>query len=140
MTSETDIQRRIQLALTSEFGRAWRNNVGAAWQGHDFEIRDGRLYSGVARRVTYGLAPGSSDLIGLQSVLITPAMVDRRVAIFTAMEIKKPRGRLTDEQARYLDVITDLGGIACMARTPEQALDAVRLFSADDRTVTPVTK
>lgn len=140
MTTETDIQRRIQLALTSEYGRAWRNNVGAAWQGNSFEIRNGQLWSGVARRVAYGLGPGSSDLIGTQSVLITPAMVGRRVAVFAAVEAKNERGRLTDEQGRFLDVITELGGIACVARSPEEALEAVRLFSADDRTVTPVTK
>lgn len=138
--TETDIQRRIQLAITSEHARAWRNNVGEAWLGKNFTVRKGKLVEGQAYRIRYGLAPGSSDLIGLQSVLITPEMVGRRVAIFAAIEVKSERGAPSDEQSKFLDVVMELGGIACIARSPQDALEAMRLFTADDRTVTPVTK
>ena len=127
--SETDPQRLIQLALTNEHGRCWRNTNGEAWHGRTFAVRDGRLVSGAAQRVKYGLAPGSSDLIGPQSVLITPEMFGQRVAIFTAVEVKSERGRLAPEQRRFIDVIQELGGIAGVARSVEEAQRLVTGFT-----------
>lgn len=129
MTTETDIQRRIQLALSTPTGRIWRNTVGAAWHGRTFTIVDGRLVSGKASYVRYGLAPGSSDLIGPQSIEITADMVGRRIAVFAAIETKTEKGRLTNEQGRFIDTIVDLGGIAGCARSVEEALCIVEGFT-----------
>lgn len=118
--SEIDLQRTIQLELSSADIRLFRNNVGEAWQGGNFTIRDGRLVSGHARRVAYGLAVGSSDLIGPRSVIITPQMVGRRVALFGAIETKAKRG-LTPEQRNFIDMVNSLGGCAGFARSIEDA-------------------
>ncbi len=129
MTTETDTQRLIQLELNTPTGRMWRNSVGAAWHGRTFTIVDGRLVSGTARHVTYGLVPGSSDLIGPQSIEITPAMVGRRVAVFTAIETKTKKGRLSDAQRRFIDTMIELGGIADCARSVEEAIAIVDRFT-----------
>lgn len=127
--SETDIQRRIQLALTDKHARIWRNTVGEAWLGHDFVVVDGRLVRGKAYRVTYGLAPGSSDLVGPISIEVTPAMVGRRIAVFSAFEVKRPkRSKRSEGQDRFIEIIQGLGGIADYARSVEEAFEIVNSF------------
>lgn len=115
--SETDIQRQIQLALSDRDTRLWRNNVGQGWQGHVVSIREGVVTLSSARRIQFGLAPGSSDLIGTHSVIVTPEMVGTRVALFTAIEVKSLRGRATEEQAAFLQTVQALGGLSGLARS-----------------------
>lgn len=127
--SETDLQRRIQIALTDEHSRIWRNTVGEAWVGRNFIVSEGRLAGGNASRVTYGLGPGSSDLVGPISVEVTQAMVGRRIAVFSGFEIKKPRGsKYNEQQDSFIGVIQGLGGIADYARSVEEALAIVKAF------------
>lgn len=80
--------------------RLWRNNVGV------LQDRTGGF-------VTYGLCPGSSDLIGYKSVVITTDMVGKRVAVFCALEGKRDRRvRPTRMQQDFLNLVTSAGGIA----------------------------
>ncbi len=136
MTAETDIQRRIQLALSTEHSRLWRNTVGEAWLGRDFTIVNGKLARGNAYRIRYGLGPGSSDLVGPVSVLITPDMVGRRVAVFAGIETKRPadrsagkrRGRTSEAQGQFIEVLQSLGGIGGVATSVEEAIEIVNSF------------
>jgi hypothetical protein len=121
VTTETDIQRRIQIALSWRDARMFRNNVGEAWLGRNFTIRDGKLIDGKAHRVAYGLAPGSSDLIGLRSVPVTPQMVGMHVAVFCAVEVKSEKGRSSQEQDSFLEMVQSLGGMSGIARSVEEA-------------------
>ena len=61
--------------------------------------------------------PGMSDLIGWMPVEITPEMVGKTLAVYTAVETKNPRGRATAEQKQFLDVVSQSGGRAGIART-----------------------
>ena len=107
--SEAELMRAIQVALCKDRSvRIWRNNCGV--------LQDVR-----GNYVGYGLAPGSSDLIGLKSVTITPDMVGKTVAIFVALEIKQPRMKLTELQAAFIRVVNGLGGLAGVARSHEDA-------------------
>lgn len=130
MTSETDLNRLIQLDLSIADTRLFRNNVGHAWQGKHFTIHDGKLVSGVARNIAFGLGEGSSDLIGLRSLVITPAMVGRRVAVFTAIEGKRPSGKIkvTAEQESFIAMVNRMGGQAGVARSIEDASQIVTQF------------
>jgi len=79
--SETDVSASIALALAKVPGVVtFRNNVGAV------KSDDGRF-------VRFGLCPGSSDRIGWVSVVVTPDMVGKRVAVFLGVEAKTPGGR-----------------------------------------------
>ncbi len=129
MSSETDIQRRIQIALSWGDSRMFRNNVGEAWLGRDFTVRDGRLINGKASRVVYGLCNGSSDLIGIHKVTITPAMLGREIGAFVAIEVKRPGKKPSDEQDRFMDMVMDLGGIAGVARSEDEAKQIVTSFT-----------
>lgn len=110
--SEMAVLRRILEACARGEVRLFRNNVGA------LEDKTGRV-------VRYGLCKGSSDLIGYRSVVVTPEMVGQRVAVFVALEVKD-RGRLTAEQAQFLEVVRRAGGIAAEARSVEDAEAALR--------------
>ena len=103
--SEAAIQQDIRLALGQTPGlRVFRNNVGA------IKDRNNRL-------VRYGLVVGSGDLIGWQSVVITPAMVGQRFARFVSIEVKTPTGRLSPEQETWQAAVQKAGGIAVVARS-----------------------
>jgi hypothetical protein len=104
--SEAAIQQDIRLALGQCPGiRAFRQNVGAYK-----DPRSGRV-------IRYGLATGSADLIGWQSVVITEAMVGQRFARFLSIEVKTPMGRLSPEQETWRQAVLKAGGIAVVARS-----------------------
>jgi hypothetical protein len=104
--AETDLQQRIRLAVgTRADTRLFRNQVGSLP-----DPRTGRL-------VTFGLARGSADLIGWRTIVVTPDMVGRRIAVFASIEVKTPTGRLRPEQQAWLGVVRGAGGIAGVARS-----------------------
>jgi hypothetical protein len=104
--SEAAIQQDIRLALGQCPGiRAFRQNVGAYK-----DPRSGRV-------IRYGLATGSADLIGWQTVVITEAMVGQRFARFLSVEVKTPTGRLSPEQETWRQAVLKAGGIAVVARS-----------------------
>ena len=108
--AETDLQQRIRLAVgTRADTRLFRNQVGSLP-----DPRTGRL-------VTFGLARGSADLIGWRSIVVTPDMVGRRIAVFTSIEVKTPTGRVRPEQQAWLGVVRGAGGIASIARSVTDA-------------------
>lgn len=75
-----------------------------------------------AHRVAAGLLfPGSGDLIGWTPVVITPEMVGRTVAVFTAFECKTAKGRATPEQQRFIELVRRGGGIAGVTRCADDA-------------------
>lgn len=112
--TETELLRQIQLDLSTGDARLWRNNVG-------------QLVDVYGTHVRYGLCTGSSDLIGLRSVIITASMVGRRIAVFTAVEGKSEHGRPTREQTAFIRMVQQLGGLAGIARTVDDARAIVRL-------------
>ncbi len=113
--TETDLLRTLQLAATQQGLRLFRNNVG--------QLQDAR--SGLV--VRFGLCTGSSDLIGWTPLVITPAHVGRTLAIFTAVEVKTPTGRVRPAQAQFLDTVQHAGGIATLARSLDDLQAALRL-------------
>ncbi len=95
---ETALLRLIQLEASKNQGvRLWRNESGL-------------FFAPNGSRVRAGLCRGSSDLIGLRSILITPEMTGTKIAQFLAIEVKVPGGRITDEQAKFIDLVNVLGG------------------------------
>lgn len=118
--NETNITKTIQLALPSNT-RMFRNNTGTGWQGTRMPSPAGLVILKDARPLNAGLCVGSSDLIGWTTVKITPEMVGREVAIFTAVEVKAIRGRATADQINFIDQVRKAGGLAGVARSPEEA-------------------
>ena len=109
MSLERDIQASILLALSHGPTRLLRINAGVAWQGTVIERTQQRLV--LARPYALRLAaPGVSDLIGWTEG-----------GRFVAVEVKGPRGRITDEQAAFIDLVRRSGGLAGVARSVADA-------------------
>lgn len=90
--------------------RLWRNNSGS--------LPDPRT----GRYVQFGVgSPGGSDLIGYRRVTVTPEMVGQDLAVFAAVEVKTPKGRVKPEQQQFVDHIRGAGGIAGIARSVDEA-------------------
>ena len=112
--SEHEIQQRIRLACGRGPVRLWRNNSGA-------------LVDQQGRLVRFGLCKGSSDLIGLRTLEITPDLVGQRIAQFVALEIKTARGVVSPEQRAFLALVEQLGGLAAICRSVEAAEQVLKL-------------
>ena len=113
---ETVLQQNIRLALGQHSDlRLFRNETG--------KLPDPRT----GRWVQFGLAKGSSDLIGFKTVKITPEMIGQEVAQFVSIEIKTERGKLTEVQENWLQKVKSSGGIVGVARSIQDALKIVEV-------------
>ncbi len=108
MRKEIELTKEVQIEFGHGATRLFRNNTG-------------KLQDPGGRWVQFGLCVGSSDLIGWTSVVITPEMVGRTVAVFTAIETKGERTRTTPEQFAFIDTVQLAGGKAGIVRTVEEA-------------------
>ena len=116
--TESQVQAAILLALGGDPQvRMFRNLVGSGFVGVP---PDG------LRRVTFGLAVGSGDLIGLRSYTVTPEDVGKTVAVFSSVEVKRPRNsRTAANQKLWRDMVRGRGGIAVIAKSAESAVNEV---------------
>ena len=99
---EMDVLRSIQLALSEVGAVTWRNNSGV-------------LKNPAGIPVKFGIGnPGGSDLIGIYK------------GRFLAVEVKAAKGKPTPAQVNFIEVVKRNGGIAGVARSPEDALELLR--------------
>jgi hypothetical protein len=106
-------EKTIQTQIHSTLGRRhdlrlFRNHVG--------KVQDAKGYWH-----TFGLAPGSADLIGWQSVKITADMVGKTVAVFLSIEVKSETGTARPEQKAWAACVQKMGGLAGVAKSVEDA-------------------
>lgn len=115
---ESSVGKQIQIALSNLGARLFRNNVGM--------LEDAR-----GGKVRYGLCEGSSDYIGWFPITITPEMVGRRIAVFTAIEVKTPGARTDkdrlEKQHNFVNAVNSGGGIAFFAESVEDAQKLLKL-------------
>lgn len=129
MKSEAVVQQEVRLALARMGGQVWRNNTGACTD------ESGRL-------IRYGLANESaqlnaviksSDLIGIVPVTITADMVGKTVGVFVAVECKHegwhmiPSDNRAKAQAKYIDIVKDVGGMGGFATCVEDLNGILKL-------------
>lgn len=110
MPTEHQIQQRIRAILNAPGSgvRTWRNNTG--------KLKDAR---GVW--VSFGLAVGSADLIGIHEILVTPEMVGTTIGQFFSCEVKTSTGIVSKEQEVWAETIRRLGGKAVTWRSESDA-------------------
>lgn len=128
--TERDVldQTRLLLAQEVKEGVFWRNSTGMTdmvgirkedllkWAAMAPPQLGTLIRAAVGRAhaMRFGLAKGSSDLIGC---------VDGR---FGALEAKFGKGKLRPEQALFLDLVKAKGGFGGTFWSPEEALEIVR--------------
>lgn len=97
----------VRLSVSEADAVTFRNNVGLAYH------QDGSA-------TPYGIGgKGGADLIG-----IAPWVSEHGpLGLFMAIEVKSGRGRLTQEQRQFLEMIALRRGVAIEARTPEGVAD-----------------
>lgn len=109
--SESDVQARILLKLGALPGvRLFRNTCGEGWQGKVVGKTADTVTLLRPRYVTFGLAPGSADLIGWHG------------GRFLAIEVKTDIGRTRVDQSKFIAAVLASGGIAGIARSDRDAL------------------
>lgn len=91
---ELHIQQQILLECHKYDLTLFRNNTGM-------------LYNRKGTPVKYGLAKGSSDLIGWHN----------KTGQFVAIEVKMPGRKATKEQQSFIDAVKRAGGIAFVAHS-----------------------
>ena len=101
MTEEHSIQNQIRLAL-NPYAVIFRANVGSGYTA------DGRYFS-------TGLPVGFSDLFGFRK--------SDGKAVF--IEVKTQTGRLSEAQKNFIEKMRELGAIAGVARSPEDAIKII---------------
>ncbi len=136
---ESTNQRSIWLAAAALAGTVlFRVNSGKAWlgSGPPRRLTDGSVVIPGARPIALGLAlangdpvVGQSDLIGWRTIIVTPDMVGCRLAVVTAIEVKRESGgRTSADQRRFVDAVQRAGGIAGVANTPEAAVGIIETW------------
>lgn len=104
MTRETDILQAVRLRASQLGLTLFRNNSGM-------------LYNKDGTPVKYGLAKGSSDLVGWRSI---STVANGVIAQFIALECKQPGKKPTPEQAAFINAVNKAGGIGAVITDPAQ--------------------
>lgn len=117
--SEAWVQSVVRLEASEKGVKLFRNNVGV-------------LEDKTGRPVRYGLGNDSpkmneviksGDLIGLKSIIVTPAMVGHCFGQFVSIECKSPGWQFTGTgrekaQLAWANLVNSMGGMACFATGP----------------------
>lgn len=126
ITSEREITKRIRLAVSNGKTVVFRNNVANGWVGIVVKRTSTHVTLAEYRPLKSGLHVGSSDLVGWTSVEITPEMVGKNVAVFTAIECKSASGRASKDQLNFIEQVQKAGGRAGIARNETEAVNLVK--------------
>jgi len=134
--AESALLKKFMLEYTKLGSRLFRANSGRGWTGKSMgPYKDERrvvLYPGdiVIRKARpfHGMQAGTSDLIGWTTIQITPDMVGKPAAIYTAAEVKTSGTRTTKPQAAYVRTVNEAGGIGVIARKLDDLLVAVSKY------------
>jgi len=108
--------------------RLWRNHASIAWVGRvvSYDPDEHVVTLRNAQRIQSGLQDGASDLIGWRSIVVTPEMVGKRIAVFASPEVKRPGWNPPsdpeDTQIIWRDNVLRAGGIAGFVTSPAEAI------------------
>lgn len=113
--TENEIMREILAALGAQPDLyLMRNQVGGA-ERFDTETNE-------VRHERYGLAPGSSDLVGI----LAPN------GRWFCIEVKTATGRVGEEQTKWLARMRRFGAFACVVRSADEAVAALQRARAGE--------
>lgn len=125
---EHDLQNQIRLAISeNNLGVSFRTNVGQAWTGNNVHKNiDGSITIHNPRPFQSGLPTGFSDLLIIQPIIVTPAMVGQQIAAACFLEVKTKNRKPTREQLNFLEQMSRLGAKAGVVRSADDAIQILR--------------
>ena len=129
---ESNLMKLVQLAVGKlSHVKLFRNNTGMGWTGDARSVKGSPTDKMIlnARPLHAGLCEGSSDLIGWTTIEIKPEHVGRKIAVFTAIEVKTDTGKATQKQRNFLEQVAANGGFALLCKTPEAAQTFIEYHS-----------
>lgn len=118
--SESRVQSQVKLEAADKGRRLFRNNVGAMKDANGVPVRYGLAND--SKNLNEELK--SADLIGFESIVITPDMVGMTIARFLSVECKHEgwQPNYNDEhenaQRRWQDLVNGAGGRALIVSGP----------------------
>ncbi len=124
--AERDITVKILKEASQLGARLFRQNTGLGWVGEIVRKTGQALVLKNPRPLHAGLCVGSSDVIGWTPRVITPEMVGKTVAVFTAIEVKTKGITVTEPQKKFVQAVQEAGGIAGIARSVDEAVALLR--------------
>lgn len=132
--SDRNFLNQILLACSRGNTRLFRQSVGLAWIGkawrapsrQTIQVEPGDVVIRQARPFKAGIE-GMSDLGGWRTLTVTPDMAGQKIAQVVQFEAKKGTGRLTPEQKRWLETVSEAGGLAREIRALPDAVSALAL-------------
>lgn len=129
---ERAVKPEVMVAVSKIPGvRVFNCPTGQGWVGKVMSRIEGFVTLKYPTKVVFGLTVGGSDIIGWSSVVIPPAWVGRRVAVFTALETKRADGgTISPDQTNFLARVSEAGGIACVPRSAMDAVQVIERFEA----------
>ena len=123
MSEESKIGDAVQLAVTEEGGRIFRNQVGL-------------FYTITGTPVKIG-SPGMPDYIGWIPVTITADMVGQTIAQFLGIETKsvdaKTQKDRLKKQKNFINVVRRSGGRAFMTKDPQHTKEELRKIQINNQ-------
>lgn len=124
---ENEVQQKVQIEAAYHGCKLMRNNSGACKDSTGRLIRFGlgNISKSHSDRIK------SSDLVGFTTVIITPDMVGKRVAVFTALEVKASDWEFSSTgreraQLAFIDWVKAHGGIASFIHNAEHVRDILK--------------
>jgi hypothetical protein len=122
--SVNDLENKV----LKDYPFVFRNAVGMAHVGgrEVIDKRNGRSIIVGAKRIKYGLFPGSGDFVGWTPVTITPEMVGQTIAVFTSIETKTINDNLSARQRNWFERVREAGGIALVYKETRDGVKIVR--------------
>ena len=89
--------------------RMFRTNSGMGWAGKS--VKKGEMVIIKNPFPLHCMPEGWPDITGWETVEITPDMIGQKIAVFSVVEVKTGRLKLSDEQNKFKDLIQRMGGI-----------------------------
>ena len=133
MTPEAIVQDDVECLASSFSSRLLRNNSGALQNSDKVWVRYG--LGNISKKLNQKLK--SSDLIGWTSITITKEMVGRKVAVFTAIEVKPTTFNVKSEyrensrewaQERFASLVREAGGFGAIINSPDHYKTTMNFF------------
>lgn len=120
---EWEIMEKIAAACSKGGDQVFENRIGT--------VIDQRTN----QYISFGVGgKGAADLIGWKTIEITPDMMGKKVAVFCAIEVKRPGLEARTEQKAYLKKVDTAGGIAGVAHSVREAKSIIAKWLKAART------